>query len=56
MKNTLERINSKLGDTEESIIKLENRTVEITKHKKRKKFKKQKKITKHYIKDHQTIY
>ena len=37
MKNTLERINSKLGDTEESIIKLENRTVEITNQKNKKK-------------------
>ena len=37
MKNTLERINNKLGDTEEFITKLENIIVEITNQKNNKK-------------------
>ena len=37
MKNTLEEINSRLNDIEEWISKLEDRVVEITETKKKKK-------------------
>ena len=49
MKNTLEGINSRLNDTEESISKLEDRAVEIT-NAEQKKRKKNKKAFSYYVK------